>query len=114
MTPRGVLREVRAAQRRAARNDERQRRAHARAEKLQAKINEMEHAAAEAEEFADRLAQLTSIHHNVGDGMDWEGASTRSGRNLQRQAGLHRWDRLRAEFIETRETATGSSGVACF
>ncbi|MEO7797439.1 MAG: hypothetical protein ABIY47_06900, partial [Opitutaceae bacterium] len=36
----------------------------------------MEHAAAEAEEFADRLAQLTSIHHSVGDGMDWEEIST--------------------------------------
>lgn len=66
-----------AAQRRAARNEERRRRACARAEKLQAKINEMERAAAEAEEFADRLAQLTSIHHTVGDGMDWQEISAR-------------------------------------
>lgn len=77
MTLRGVLREVGAAQRRAARNEERRQRAHARAEKLRAKINEMEHAAVEAEEFAERLAQLTSIHRSVGDGMDWVEVSAR-------------------------------------
>jgi hypothetical protein len=37
----------------------------------------MERATAEAEEFAERLAQLTSIHHNVGDGMDWIEISAR-------------------------------------
>lgn len=71
MTLRGVLREVGAAQRRAARNEERRQKAYARATKLQAKISEMERAAAEAEGFEERLAQLTSIHHSVGDGMDW-------------------------------------------
>jgi hypothetical protein len=77
MTLRGVFREVAAAQRRAARNEERRQRAHARAAKLQAKLDELEHAAAEAEEYSDRISQLTTIHHAVGDAMDWGEISAR-------------------------------------
>lgn len=77
MTLRGVLREVAAAQRRAARNEERRQRAHARAVKLQAKIDELERAAAEAEDYTERLSQLVSIHHPVGDVMDWPELSSR-------------------------------------
>lgn len=71
MTLRGFLREVNAAQKRAARASERQARLHARALKLQAKADELEHAAAEVEEFEERLQQLASVHHTVGESMDW-------------------------------------------
>lgn len=71
MTLRGFLREVNAAQKRAARANERQARLHARALKLQAKADEIEHAAALVEEFEERLQQITTIHHVVGEPMDW-------------------------------------------
>lgn len=71
MTLNGFLRGVNAARKRAARAEERQARLHARALKLQAKVDEIERAAAEAEEFEDRLQQLTTIHHSVGEPMDW-------------------------------------------
>ncbi len=77
MTLQGVLRQVVAAQRRAARNDERRQRLHARAMKLQAKVDELASAAAEVEEFEERILQLTTIHHSVGESMDWDEISAR-------------------------------------
>lgn len=77
MTIRGFLREIDAGQRRAARNEERRQRLEARAAKLQAKINELEWAAAEAEAYSERIQQLTTIHHDVGEEMDWTELSNR-------------------------------------
>jgi hypothetical protein len=71
MTLRGFFREVNAAQKRAARASERHARLHARTLKLQAKADEIERAEAEVEEFEERLQQLTRIHHDVGEPMDW-------------------------------------------
>lgn len=71
MTLRGFLRELNSAQKRAARANERQVRLHARALKLQAKADEIEQAAALVEEFEERLQQITTIHHVVGEPIDW-------------------------------------------
>ena len=90
MTLRGVLREVAAAQRRAARNEERRQRANIHAAKLHAKISEMERAAAEAEAFDERLAQLTTVHHSVGDSMDWMEISARPAPTAP--AKMSRWE----------------------
>src|ERR1043166_5554634 len=78
MTIGGFLREVEAAQRRAARNEERRLRFAERAAKLQAKINELQRAAAEVEEFNERVQHLTSIHHTVGEEMDWRELAQRA------------------------------------
>jgi len=67
----GFLRGVAAAQRRAQRDSERRARLQARAQKLQDKLDELEHARAEAEEFEERINQLTTAHHQVGEGVDW-------------------------------------------
>src|ERR1035437_5683703 len=71
MTFRGFVRQVAAAQRRAARNAERMERLQARAAKLQAKLDESERAAAEVEAFEERLQLLTTIHHTVGESINW-------------------------------------------
>lgn len=72
MTLRGAIRSIAAAQRRAAREEERRQRHLMRLAKIQAKVNELESAAAEVEEYAERVAQLTSIHHTVGDAVNWQ------------------------------------------
>ena len=71
MTFQGFVRQVAAAQRRAVRNAERMERLQARAAKLQAKLDESERAAAEVEAFEERLQQLTTIHHTVGESINW-------------------------------------------
>src|SRR4051812_34140652 len=104
MTIQGVFREVAAAQRRAARNEERRQRLHARAMKLQAKVNELECAAAEVEAFEERRQQLTNVHHDVGDSVDWSELSSRSApiapqklRNRE-QAAVRAKDQFKASF----------------
>jgi hypothetical protein len=77
MTLNGFLREIGAAQRRSARNEERRQRAHARMVKLQAKIDELDRAAEEAAEYQERISQLISIHHTVGDMIEWEGIAAK-------------------------------------
>ena len=72
MTINGFLRAVSAAQRRTERTRARQARIYARAEQLRAKENAAAHAAAEVEEFDERMLTLTSIHRHVGDSIDWE------------------------------------------
>lgn len=72
MTIRGVLREMDAAQKRAARQAARAQRLAEREAKLQVKLDELERAALEAEKYAERIEQLTSIHHSVGESMDWK------------------------------------------
>lgn len=78
MTLNGFLREVAAAQRRAARNEQRRQRLANRVAKLQAKVDELERAALEVEEYTDRIAQLTSIHHSVGEPVNWSEIAART------------------------------------
>ncbi|MBK9989830.1 MAG: hypothetical protein IPP19_03590 [Verrucomicrobia bacterium] len=91
MTFQGALRQVIAAQRRAARDAERRQKQHARALKLQAKADELERAAAEVEEFEERVQQLTSIHQSVGESIDW--AELREKSEPAAPQKLDRWEK---------------------
>lgn len=68
----GILRELEAASRRAAREAARQERLALRELALQEKHNELVRAQIEVEKFEDRIKQLTTIHHDVGDSFDWD------------------------------------------
>jgi hypothetical protein len=72
MTLNGFFREVAAASRRAQRDAERRQRAAVRAAKLQAKLDELECARAEVEEYEERMQGLANIHHRVGEAIDWQ------------------------------------------
>ena len=67
----GLLRELEAASRRAAREAARQERLALRESALQEKHNELVRAQIEVERFEERIKQLTTIHHEVGDSFDW-------------------------------------------
>ncbi len=72
MTLRRIIRELDAAQKRANRQAARARRLAEREAKLQAKLDAIECAELEVEEYTERIEQLTTIHHFVGEEMDWD------------------------------------------
>ena len=65
------LRELEAASRRAAREAARQVKLALRELALQQKHDELVRAQMEVEKFVERISQLTTIHHEVGDSSDW-------------------------------------------
>lgn len=67
----GLLRELEAASRRAAREAARQERVALRELALQKKHSELVTAQIEIERYEERIKQLTTIHHEVGDSFDW-------------------------------------------
>lgn len=66
-----LLRELEAASRRAAREAARQEKLALRELALQQKHDELVRAQMEVEKFEERISQLTTIHHEVGDSFDW-------------------------------------------
>lgn len=66
-----LLRELEAASRRAAREAARQVKLALRELALQQKHDELVRAQMEVEKFEERISQLTTIHHEVGDSFDW-------------------------------------------
>ena len=66
-----LLRELEAASRRAAREAARQEKLALRELALQQKHEELVRAQMEVEKFEERISQLTTIHHEVGDSFDW-------------------------------------------
>lgn len=99
MTLGGFLREIETAQRRAARDAERRQRMLARAAKLQAKISEIERAAAEAEAYNDQILHLTTVHHAVGEAMEWAELAARPAPHVP--AKLNRFE---AAAIQARDS----------
>lgn len=67
----GLLRELEATSRRMAREAARQERLALRELALQEKHNELIRAQIEVEKYEERIKQLTTIHHEVGDSFDW-------------------------------------------
>lgn len=106
MTLNGFLRQVAAAERRAARDEARRQRLHAREMKLQAKLNELEYAAAQAEAHDERIRQLTTIHHEAGDSLDWNEIVRQSPpiepapQFICEQAARHKRNNFKASFLQ--------------
>lgn len=70
-TWKSILRELDAANKRMVREAERQQRLALREQALLQKQDELFRAELEVEEFNERMSQLTTIHHDVGETLDW-------------------------------------------